>query len=280
MKISIFSLFRDSGDQIHDCLSTLDSMRDCTDSEFEYFFYENDSSDDTASILKDWMSDKSGKLSTENLNSKKFGSDFNPNRMIHLSNLRNRMVSLCEIIDSDYSVIFDSDVSFNKNIINEYLEYRDLDFSMLTPDIRQNVPCKMEGKSDTSYYDSSILFDIEGTHCMTWSDNPFYDELDRQNFVDLNPIKVFRAFGGFTFLKSDSLSQCNWQSKGESEHWSFCDQLREFGDIYLIPGIKVYVDVTLPELPTGHIDNVINRQKKLLENPWNRFLLKKGAFQL
>jgi len=280
MKISVFSLFRDSGDLINETLSRLDGMRDKTDADFEYFFYENDSRDETPLILKEWMSNKSGKVLTENLNIQKFNSTFEPQRMIHLSNIRNKMLSLAGKINSDYSVIFDSDVIFDEDIINRYLEYKDLKFSMLTPNIRQNIPCKMSGVSDSSYYDSSILFDLEGTNCMTWSDNPFFEESDRDKFNNLEPIRVARAFGGFTFLKSDALSNCKWMSKGESEHWSFCDQLIKFGDIYLIPDIKVFVDIVLPALPSGHMDSVISKQKKLLESPWNRFLWKRGAFQV
>jgi len=65
MRISIFSLFRDSIQTIHECLDTLDKIEVQTKAEFEYFFLENDSIDSTASILKEWMSTKQGVLESK-----------------------------------------------------------------------------------------------------------------------------------------------------------------------------------------------------------------------
>ena len=149
---------------------------------------------------------------------------------------------------------------------------------MLTPNIRQNVPCKMGSKSKTSYYDSSILFDSNGLNCMTWSDNPFYEEKDRDNFENMKPIEVSKAFGGFAFLKSKALFNCRWDSKGESEHFSLCNALLNFGKIYLIPSIKPSVNIEQKTWNHEHL--VIEKQKKLLADPWNRFLWKTGSLNL
>jgi len=278
MKISIFSLFRDSENYIHKCLSTLDKIRDNSNFEFEYFFYENDSKDKTKFILEDWIQDKNGKIKSETLNAKKFGSTLHPERMILMSEVRNKMLKLGRESDSDYSIIFDSDVNFDSNIIDKFLKHKDLDFSMLTPNIRQDVPCKMGSNSKTSYYDSSILFDSKGMHTMTWSDNPFYEESDRELFENLKPIQVTRAFGGFVFLKTKTLLKVKWNSKGESEHFSFCDALRAYGKIYLIPEIQPSVSIT--QKNWDHENLVIEKQTKLLENSWNRFLLKNNSFSL
>ena len=37
MKISVFSLFRDSGDSVHRTLSGLEGIQNKTDADFEYF---------------------------------------------------------------------------------------------------------------------------------------------------------------------------------------------------------------------------------------------------
>ena len=278
MKISIFSLFRDSEPELEKTLSMLDSAEKATNADIEYFFYENDSSDNTASILEDWSKLKTARISSENFKAKKFGSTLDPDRMIHMSKIRNKMLDLGKDSDSDYSVIFDSDVKFYPNILNDFLKFKDLNFSMLTPNVRQNVPCKMGSNSKTSYYDSSILFDSNLINCMTWSDNPFYEQEDRDNFISGKPIKVHRAFGGFAFLKSKPLFNCSWDSKGESEHFSLCDSLRRHGDIYLLPSIKVSVNVDQKEWDHEHL--VVKKQKQLLEDPWNRFLWKTGSLSL
>lgn len=278
MKISIFSLFRDSEPHLSRCLDQLKEVESSTDVDFSYFFYENDSTDDTEKILRSWGKSRSFNLSCEKLNAPKYGSTLDPQRMILMSDIRNRMKNLDAEFDSDYSVIFDSDVSFDSNIINDFLNCKDLDFSMLTSNIRQNVPCKMGSNSEDSYYDSSILFDMDGTQCMTWSDNPFYRDGDIKLFNESKPVKVKRAFGSFAFLKSKAFKECEWKSQGESEHWSFCDRLRSIAPIYLIPSIRPFVEVS--QKKWDHESEVVKKQKWLLESKWNRFLWKTGSIRI
>ena len=272
MRISIFSLFRDSEDSIHNCLGNLEKIEQQTDASFKYFFYENDSTDQTVDILSQWMENRHGKFLSEKLNAPKFGSTLQKERMLLLSDVRNKMAALDQTKDSEFSVIFDSDVNFKPHIINDFLKLKDLNFSMLTSNIRQDVPCKMGSGSKDSYYDSSILYDKDGMRCMTWSDNPFYDTADRDLYAHSKPIQVKRAFGSFAFLKTKYFSQCSWSSKGESEHLSFCDKLNQLAPIYFIPSIRPTVHIE--QKKWDHEDRVITHQKHLLENKWNRFLWK------
>ena len=278
IKISFYSLFRDSESTLSKCFKTLSQIENNSNFDCEYFFYENDSTDNTPDLISEWMSSRNGEFLSEKLNTPKFGSVLDPNRMKLLSNYRNKMKSLGSNSESDFSIVFDSDVSFDKKIVNQYLEHQNLNFSMLTPNIRQNVPCKMGSNAKTSYYDSSILFDSDWNQGMTWSDNPFYNETDRLQFDEGEPIVVNRAFGSFAFLNTKIFQQCNWSSNGESEHFSFCDQLRKYGSIYLIPNIKPKVNIN--QKFWKHEDSVIQRQKFLLQNKWNRFLLKTGSIKI
>jgi len=278
MRISIFSLFRDSEGYIEKCLSSLDEIAKATDAEFEYFFYENDSKDNTANILKKWLKGKEGKLLSETANEESHGSTLEPDRMIKMARIRNKMADLGKPVNSDYSVVIDSDLSFSPNIINEFLEYKDLNFSMLTPNVRQNVPCKMGEGAPDCYYDSLSLFDTEGNHCMTWSNNPFYEESDRIKFEKGEPIHVLRAFGGFVFIKSKYFNEVKWSSSGNLEHWALCDRLNHFDKIYFLPKIKPKVESETKSWP--HESEVVKRQSYLLDNPWHRFLWKKGVVGL
>ncbi len=275
IKISFYSLFRDSEPKIYECLSTLSKIESNKKFQCEYFFYENDSKDNTASILEEWLLNRDGNFLSETLNTPKFGSVLDPNRMKLLSTYRNKMKDLGVNSKSDFSIIFDSDISFDENIIEEYLKYKNLNFSMLTPNVRQNVPCKMGSKKKSSYYDSSILFDLDLNQGMTWSDNPFYNTDDRSKFEKGEPIIVHSAFGSIAFLKTEIFKKCKWNSNGESEHFSLCDQLRKHGNIYLIPKIKPRVNIQ--QKSWSHEESVINRQQFLLKSKWNRFLLKTGS---
>lgn len=283
MRISVFSLFRNSEPYLKKCLSQLESLELSTDADFSYFFYENDSTDNTVSILKSWIKNKKGRLLSETLGKKKFGSTLDPERMILMSEIRNKMKSICEI-ETDYSLIFDSDITFKSNTVNQFLKFNNLDhcdypnYSMLTSNIRQDVPCKMGSGKQDSYYDSSCLFDLNKTNCMTWSDNPFYETSDRDNFENNLPIEIYRGFGSMAFLPSPLLHKVKWQSNGESEHWSFCDQLRKFDPIYFIPTVKPKVKIN--QKKWEHEDKVISHQKWMLENKWNRFLWKTKSKKL
>lgn len=278
IKISIFSLFRDSEKNLDAFFEQIKRVEDSTDAEFEYFFYENDSKDNTANKINEWMKQKSGKFFSENVNEKSHGSTLEPDRMIKMARIRNKMANLGKPVTSDYSVVIDSDLIFDGEIINNFLKHKDLNFSMLTPNVRQTVPCKMGGNSETSYYDSLSLFDLEWNHCMTWSGNPFYEDDDRNKFESQQPIKVNRSFGGFVFIKSKYFNQVEWASNGNLEHWHFCDRLRELGDIYFLPEIQPKVEIA--QKSWDHEDQVIQRQKQLLSNRWNRFLWKNNSRQL
>ena len=159
MKITVFSLWRDSVSYIDKALSNIKALESNNkDIEFEYYFYENDSTDDTKKILEDFFRYRKGKLVSEKLLAPKFGSVITPQRMRAMAEYRNKILNFAKPMDSDYSLIWDSDVDFDENILNKFLEYRD-EGAMLCPNIRQNVPCMMGSGDDTSYYDSlSLLF--------------------------------------------------------------------------------------------------------------------------
>lgn len=273
MRISIFSLFRNSESYIKDSLKRFDNLEKNTEAEISFFFYENDSVDKTPSILKRWMKSKSGKLQCDTLNPRSFKSELDPERMMHLSQCRNKMQALDVDKNSDYSLIIDSDILFESDILNKFLEYSSLGFSMLTSNVRQNIPCKMGSGKKDSYYDSSILSDTDGMPGMTWSYNPFFNTPDRKKFENNEPIKVNRAFGSCAFLPTSIFHKCQWSSFGESEHFSFCDKVRKHGDIFFIPSIQPRVEIKDQDFPWAN--DVIKTQKHLLENKWNRFLWKR-----
>tara|TARA_R110000824_G_scaffold94723_3_gene228294 strand:+ start:935 stop:1777 length:843 start_codon:yes stop_codon:yes gene_type:complete len=275
MKISVFSLFRDSQASISQCLSQLEAIEVHTNASFEYYFYENDSQDNTLETLTQWMRGRKGKLLGETLGLPSHGSTLEAERMIKMATIRNKMANLGRPTDADYCLILDSDVEFSEDIVNDFLAYKDLDFSMLTSNLRQNVPCKMGSGDSSSYYDSLSLFDTAGNHCMTWSSNPFYEEEDRERFEKGEPIEVLRAFGGVALIKGSYFNKVRWASNGQLEHWALCDALSGYGKIYFLPTITPRVSIAEQTWP--HEGQVIEMQTKLLMEPWERFLLKVGA---
>ena len=80
-------------------------------------------------------------------------------RMKKMAYYRNRMIELGRFIDSDYSIIFDSDVIFEKDIVDKYLSKIDSETIMYTPYISQNIKCKVCNCGKDSYYDVAALYD-------------------------------------------------------------------------------------------------------------------------
>lgn len=243
-KISVFSLWRDSESYIHRTLSQLEAIeKNNPEISFSYFFYENDSLDNTAPILERWLNSREGKLLSEKISFPKEGSVMTESRMKKMVYYRNRMIELGRFIKTDYSIIFDSDIIFEKNIVNQYLSKIDLETVMYTPYVSQDIKCKVCGCGKDSYYDIAALYDKWNHRGMIWSCNPFMNIFDRQSLFNNQPIEVSSSFGGFVFLKSFPLNFCNWRTNGDCEHILFCEEIRKYGKIKLYPDIKVKVEL-------------------------------------
>ena len=62
-KISVLSMFRDSESYLAEALHRLDALERETETfSFEYFFYENDSTDSTVDTINKWIVKKEGSL--------------------------------------------------------------------------------------------------------------------------------------------------------------------------------------------------------------------------
>lgn len=268
MKITVLSLFRDSESTIHECLKRLESLEENTDSEFEYSFYENDSVDNTKSILEDWLKKRDGTLISEQLNAPRFSSIPSEDRVKLMAYYRNKAANNIKPTDSDFVIMFDSDVIFNKDIINDFLPYMKKDIAVATPNILQNIDCKMCDCKKKSYYDSWALIDKHMNFGMTWSCNPFYDNDDRKKWDSGIPVEVFAAFGGFAFINGNFFNNASWYiAQGTCEHFGLCHSLSSFGKTIAIPKIKTIVNIpksVISSITENNIKSVINFQKKKL----------------
>lgn len=246
--ISVYSLWRDSEPHIHRTLSQLEDL-ESLDYDFEYYFYENDSKDNTVRILEDWMRERKGSFLHENLNRQKFKSTPDVKRMEFLCECRNKCKDLLKDTQSRYTLLFDSDVEFNKNNLIQHLNTieRIDGCCLITPNIRQNIPDLMYGITKDSYYDVYPLFDGRDRSCWYWTDCPFTYGLDRMKWSLGQPIKCASAFGGFALMKTDVLKKVKWSTDGLCDHVNFCKEILPYGSIYLDPKNKVYVQIDLSE---------------------------------
>lgn len=263
-KISVLSMFRDSEQYLSETFERLEALEQNTQGfSFEYFFYENDSTDNTVSILSEWMLSKNGFVQSEVLGRPKFSQSTSADRQFLMSDYRNRLLESCKPLDSAYSLLLDSDVSFSDSLINCYLQYFDDNVAMTTPNILQNIKCKMFDSSKDSYYDSWALIDTDGRLSMTWSSNPFYGTADREKWDKGEAVTVNSAFGGCPLIRSKVLNEIRWDTQGGCEHWHFCEMIRNHGSIIVVPTIIARVEI--PPMTFTNELAVISKQKQLFQ---------------
>ena len=276
-KISVLSMFRDSESYLAEALHRLDALeRETKDFSFEYFFYENDSTDSTVDIINKWIVKKDGRLLSEILNKPKFSQSTAVERQIDMTHYRNRMLDNAKPLDSTYTLLLDSDVIFNGSLINDYVQYFNNDvvkhiyrkLVMITPNVSQNIKCKMFDETKDSYYDSFALVDNYNNHGLTWASNPFFHPVDRQKWASGIPVEVQSAFGGAPLIKSNVLNKIKWSTDGGCEHWNFCRDIRQHGKIIVAPNVEVKVELEnklINSLNSDHIFMVIEKQKQLFQ---------------
>ena len=277
MKISVLSLFRDSGDLTRFLIS-LGRLEGSTNAEFSYFFYENDSVDNTRTQLKDWTEGDSNRfLFYEDLGTPKFGSISSEKRFILMSYYRNTLLShSIEHLDSDFTLLIDSDVIVEGGLINKSLQIFGSKVAMITPNtVVEPLPCKMCSCGRPVYYDSLALNDIDGNPSMTWACNPFYRKSDRDKWAAMQPVEVSRAFAGAALIRTEVLKKCNWNldiSQPACEHWGFCDMVRQYGQILAVPSIhseSIVSDSVLASISQQHFNAVSLQQKKIMHDYFN-----------
>lgn len=265
MKIAIYSLFRDSEKTLPNFLSILDKLNekfDCT-----FFFYENDSVDNTKKILHEWSKCCKAFLFSETHHYQKYGSVISSDRFIKLGMYRNTLLQKSLLYNkTEYSLFIDSDIeSFteeNAAMLAEAIEITH--GSLVTAATMQDIPCKMGSDKKYSYYDSLPLYDIEGNHCLTWSWNPFVRKEDRNTYNSLLPVEVQSAFGSCALAKTSLVKNPNfkWGTNGVCEHLFLCENIIQYGGIYVCPNINPIMHIEQKKFPNEEL--VIDYQKKML----------------
>lgn len=268
MKITVLSIFRNAERHIQETFKRLEALENDNPSlSFEYFFYENDSTDNTAMLLNKWMAGRKGKVITEILGKDFFKGGTSSKRMKILTYARNKGLKSAKPLYSDYTFIFDSDIEFSSSIINDYIqlfeEYPDA--VMLTPNVLQNIKCQMCDCGKDSYYDSWALLDSRGNNGFTWACCPFQGQKDIDLWEANKLVPVRSAFGGAVLVKSEAMNNVNWSTDGKCEHWNFCGNLSKYGKVYVCPTIIVRTEIEqeiINGIPKRHMKTVAEHQKQ------------------
>lgn len=269
MKISVIGLWRDAEKYISESLKNIESLSSVPNTDFDFYFYENDSEDNTKDILNKWISDKNGKVWSETLNFPKYGSVINIQRLVLLSHYRNKLLSMINETDSDYTLMIDTDISFKTEDLLELLNsMQEIDTSVMTvANIRQpQIPDLMLNETSDSFYDVFALRDKYNNGGLYFTDCPLILKEDRDKWQNQEPIRILAGFSGFSLIKTEVLKKCKWSTSSHSEHINFCLDVNRYGEIYIIPKSKPTTQVDLSTVSMEKCKEVASQQIKVTEN--------------
>lgn len=239
MRLSVISLFRDSASYIHDTFANLAALERQHD--VDYYFYENDSADETVALLRTWMTNRPGTLVSERLGRPRFSQTTEPERLTAMADYRNRILRTARQSRSEWTLLLDSDVSFSSTTIDTLHAHADASVAMLTPCVEYNVACHMCSPTcgRRAYYDTFALRDRANRRGQSFSCNPFWEADDRDAWAAGHPVEVHCAFAGAALIRTHVLHQCVWDSAGDCEHVPFAGQVRTHGRILAVPAARV-----------------------------------------
>lgn len=256
--VSVFCIFRDSESYLDRLFKQLEDLESLSDFKFSYYFYENDSKDNTAILLEKWIKNKSGYFLTEKLNAKKFGRIGNPERMKFLVACRNKCKSLAVSNDTNYSLLIDCDIEFSKENFLIQLDYLNkLDNAvMTTANVRQNIPDLVFNTTTDSYYDTLPFRDKYGNFGLYFSDCPSIKKEDQLDWKIGKPIITCSSFGGFALIYSSIFNKVEWTADIHCDHVNMCYDISRHGTIYCCPRSKVYVEISSSDIHPEHFKNI------------------------
>jgi|688.fasta_scaffold30177_7 hypothetical protein len=266
MKLSVLGLWRDSESIINRTLSTLDNIS--KENNTSFYFYENDSIDNTKESLQKWIDTKNGFLLSENIKAPKFGSVPDIQRLILLSYYRNKAKTLLLNSDSEYTLLIDTDINFDINHLNIlYESIIRLNCAMVIANTRQHqIADLMNNQTIDSFYDVFALRDVFNNNGLYFTDCPFILNHNREAWINNQPIRILSGFSGFALIRTDILKQqnCFWSTCGHSEHVNFCYNINRYGEIFIIPECKPTTDINLSSINLEACKNIaINQKEKI-----------------
>jgi hypothetical protein len=242
--LAVLSLWRDSESYIDHSLSQFEAMEERLLDEgipTVYGFFENDSTDQTPTILQSWLKDRLGFVISERIGAPKWGSVASIERVKYQARYRNMALQLVSnYYNFDYLLVADSDVHWQPSLITGMIERLDQneDWGMISPNTTQNVRDFIENTDRDSYFDSWSLVDSTGAQAMTFAANPFLSKEDRTLWDNDEPVICNSAFGSIAMVKEEAMDEVSWSVIDGVEHWEFCKGIR-------LNGYKVIADPSL-----------------------------------
>ena len=252
IKINVIALFRNSAAHISRTLEQLSNLTSIKGIEFSFFFFENDSKDNTKEILSNWCVLFGGTLVSENYNAPSFGSIDSNIRTSLLAFYRNKIKRIAARTPSNYTLVLDSDLEFTNEDFNELYKvitpkFSNDDIVGVIGSCVQNIPDYTFQQGMESQYDLYCFVDKSGGRGMYFSSSPFVNADDTVNFIGGRPVEVMSGFGGMALYVSWAYNNegVNYSGESASEHVPLNFALRKFGPIFAVPTCRPRATVDL-----------------------------------
>ena len=243
--IAVLALWRDSSDHMKKTLDQLSDQEKSLTNEysFVYSFYENDSKDNTAEILSNWLEGKLGFLNSESRGDPNWGSIAFKRRTQYMAHYRNVALQALAAHNYKYLFVIDTDIIYEKYFLKQliYKLESNSNVGIITPNTIQYVPDQFGYNCKFSYFDSWALIDKNGNQGISFSKNPFILREDRISWDNNLSVCVNSAFGGAALVRGELIRKNNLKWNGDSgcEHWRFCESIIDLNYMVVVdPLIK------------------------------------------
>jgi hypothetical protein len=232
--IGVLAMTRDEETMLPKFFTEMESLERATSNEIVYSFYENDSKDNTPSIISQWIrkNNRRGSLVSESLGLPRL-RECQQDRTKLMAMGRNMALSQLKIFDPNILVVIDVDINFSyEHILALFSELDNDNVAVACAATMQNTPC-LFGNGKFSYYDSWAFIANDGSPGISFSYCPSMMQKDHEQWQKEKRITARSAFGGIAVMRySDVVKQgAQWNGDNGCEHWSFCDAMRPIGDI-------------------------------------------------
>ncbi len=275
--ITVIALFRNNRIYLEWLLPMFERMEKYYKSnhniDLHYAVYENDSTDVTPKLLRKFCSHPSRRQRALCITEKNqaqqngFSNECGWERARYLATLRNKLLSEIRPIRTDWSVIMDSDIYFELNILEDLFDVKPAEnnIAMVTCNTKEvkkiDAPTGQPYVCWEHYYDTYAVVEEDDrmfypvckfAECTACVDHRKMSFLPTYKVTRSGCIDVRSAFAGFALVPSALLNkkEVQWKttevSYGEislCEHVYFCDMLRiasEGGRVVIVNHIKPF----------------------------------------
>lgn len=259
--ISIICMFKNNENYLGEFFEKITTeMEEMYDTIFNYYIIENNSTDNTRNILRNFIKTKSDKskliLFGVEKDYKNIGNGKNYDRLYNLSKIRNKLVNSITPLDSEWCLFIDSNIYFKKDILQKMFNKSCETIGMMVPYTQQlfipQIHKNMNLDKPTLYkhfYDTFSFFDENNKTFWPYCAFERCKYCNRETCTNnMNTVKkekdvvdVGSCFGGFALIRTEIINNpiIRWDTmsydtieKEEStcEHFIFCYLLKKITD--------------------------------------------------